>query len=342
MACYGAVASLKGKTKSDLLEARVAELERMVKEIHSRVMGCAVASGVGRSNVPSKTSRGTKVVPRVYSGAKAGGVLEGEAVQLPGLLATPSLKPGWTVVPHGRGAAVRTNRGEGRAKAVPIPVRNSFAVLSEDCPETHVSKDVCAPPVPRDAASVASRGGRAGILLIGSSNVRRIAPSLRKRARSDGADQRVTSWCIPGGLVPNTTAAIRAATGNSGCSSLRVVAHVGTNDASQRGTDEILNSFRDLNSEVERARKASGVDMRLSICSIVPRMDCGLPVWNRIDCLNRRLWKFCVSIGAEFVDLRPVLGSCRAPLNRSGVHYTAQASERVAHRIFEHCRYFLG
>jgi hypothetical protein len=61
-------------------------------------------------------------------------------------------------------------------------------------------------------------------------------------------------------------------------SSLRVVAHVGANHASERGADEILNSFRDLNSEVERARKASGVDMRLSICIVVPRTDCGRPI----------------------------------------------------------------
>ena len=64
-------------------------------------------------------------------------------------------------------------------------------------------------------------------------------------------------------------------------------------------------------------------------------------VCDRIAWINKRRWEPCVSIGAEFVDLRPVLRSCRAPLNSSGVHYTKEASERVARRIFEHCRYFL-
>ena len=173
------------------------------------------------------------------------------------------------------------------------------------------------------------------------SNVRRVFPQLENRARRDVADQRVTSWCIPGGLVPHTTAAIKAAVKDTGCSSLRIVAHVGTNDASERRAEEILNSFRDLSSEVKRVRRGTGVDLRLSICSIVPRTDCGPRVCDRIAWINKRLWELCVSIGAEFVDLRPVLRSCRAPLNSSGVHYTKEASERVARRIFEHCRYFL-
>ena len=42
------------------------------------------------------------------------------------------------------------------------------------------------------------------------------------------------------------------------------------------------------------------------------------------------------------MDLRPVLDSCRSPLDRSGVHYTARAAEMVANRIFEGNRVFLG
>jgi hypothetical protein len=93
-----------------------------------------------------------------------------------------------------------------------------------------------------------------------------------------------------------------------------VVAHVGSNDASGRGVEEILGSFGNLNSGMERVRKASGADLRLSICSVVPRTDRGHRIWSRIDCLNRRLWRFCVSIGAEFE------GWCS---NRAGLPLTA-------------------
>ena len=339
--CPSAVC-IKSKAKSDLLEARVSELEKLVAEIHSRLTGCADVSGSGESSVSSKALHNTKVVSRASPGAEAGAVAEEKSVPSSSLEMTHSLKPEWLVVPKRRGAVARPNRGEGGAEANPIPVRNSFGVLSEDDSTSPVCDDVNEPSVVRDTACDASHTGRGGIVVVGSSNVRRILPSLRKRARCDGADLRVTSWFKPGGLVPNITASIHAAVAGTDCSRLRVVAHVGTNDASKREPEAILDSFRDLKSEVDRVRRCVGVDVRLSICSIVPRTDCGSYVWDRIDWLNRRLWNFCESIGAEFVDLRPVLGSCRAPLNRSGVHYTNEASERVARRIFEHCRYFLG
>ena len=57
--------------------------------------------------------------------------------------------------------------------------------------------------------------------------------------------------------------------------------------------------------------------------------------------LNQRLWNFCGGMGVDFVDLRPVLGSCRLPLNVSGVHYKTESNDCVARRILDHYKYFL-
>jgi hypothetical protein len=103
----------------------------------------------------------------------------------------------------------------------------------------------------RDTAPEVNRGGKMRILLIGSLNVRWLAPSLWKKARKDGADQWVTSWCIPGGLVPNTTVVIGGVVRGTDCSSLWVVTHVGANDASKRGVKEILDSFENKRAMVE-------------------------------------------------------------------------------------------
>ena len=138
--------------------------------------------------------------------------------------------------------------------------------------------------------------------------------------------------------MPEVTKAMNAAVKGGNCSKVDVVAHVGTNDAVNVGSEEILDSLRDLCSEFHRIRRGSGANMRLTICSLVPRTDRGSMVWSRVEGINRRLREVCGSEGAEFLDLRPVLDSCRVPLNRSGVHYTYEASQRVGSRIFEHTR----
>lgn len=180
------------------------------------------------------------------------------------------------------------------------------------------------------------------MFLLGSSNVRRIMDSLRPRARREGVCERVFSRCLPGGTVPQVTEELRTSVSSSNCSVLRVVVHAGTNDASRFGSEEILDSFQNLVAEASRVESESGVRVSLSFCSIVPRRDRGSEVWSRIIGLNRRLQDFCRDNGVGFVDLRPVLGSNRASLDRSGVHYTARTAELVARRILEDNRAFLG
>ena len=100
--------------------------------------------------------------------------------------------------------------------------------------------------------------------------------------------------------MPQVTKELGSVVRETGCSMLRVVAHVGTNDASRRGSEEILDSFEDLVSEVARLRESSGISIGLSICSIVPRIDRGRTVWSRVEGLNRRLRNFCRDKGVDF------------------------------------------
>ena len=249
------------------------------------------------------------------------------------LASVQSLEPEWRVATRS-GGATRAGKGTGEVTPKPIPTCNRFSALQS------AEDGVPVPSPSKVAAPVKSRGGK-GIVLIGSSNVKRVSAPSRRRAKLEGGDLGVTSWCVPSGQVAQVTGAVRAAVAGTKCSSLRVVAHVDVNDACSRSVEDILSSFEDLNSEVARVRVSLGIDMKLSICSIVPRIDCGYRVWRNIARINSLLWEFCSDIGADFVDLRPTLGSCQVPLNRSGVHYTASTTRRVAHRLFEHCRYFL-
>ena len=69
------------------------------------------------------------------------------------------------------------------------------------------------------------------MLVVGSSNVRRVMSPLWRRARLEGVAERVFSKCIPGGTVSQVTKELSVVVGETGSSSLHVVAHVGTNDA---------------------------------------------------------------------------------------------------------------
>jgi hypothetical protein len=53
------------------------------------------------------------------------------------------------------------------------------------------------------------------------------------------------------------------------------VPRVGVNDAMDRGSEEILRSFRELDPEVKRISGAEGFVLSLAICSLVSRIDRG-------------------------------------------------------------------
>ncbi len=128
--------------------------------------------------------------------------------------------------------------------------------------------------------------------------------------------------------------ALPAAIERAGCSQLQIVVHVGTNDASRLGSEEILGSFRRLTKLAKAASLSRGVEAKLTICSIVPRVDRGPLVWSRVENLNQRLRRLCDENGCKFLDLRYGVEGCRTPLDRSGVHYTQEAATWVAQYLW--------
>lgn len=328
------VSSFLGTACLASLRAEIVELRKMVADLSSKVERLEASSSRVESKGSIPKARCAKLAARGSPSAEAGRAIEGAPkVSSRAGMSTAKKSDEWKVVSiRGDRGVVLRRQGVAEASADALPVSNRFSVLSEDIAPAAI-------PVTPEVAE--PEGGR-GVLVIGSSNVRRIMDPLRARARREGVCERVFSRCLPGGTVPKVTEELRTSVSSSDCSVLRVVVHAGTNDASRFGSEEILGSFKDLIAEASRVESESGVRVSLSFCSIVPRSDRGSEVWSRVVGLNQRLRDFCRSNGVEFVDLRPVLDSCRLPLNRSGVHYTARAAELVARRIFEVNRVFLG
>lgn len=238
---------------------------------------------------------------------------------------------------------VQGRQGLERAQGViPIPLTNRFEGLSLN--ETEAEPLGLTSPVGQPALSCVkrkqSRKGR-GLLIVGSSNVRRIMVPLREMAAGDRKEHQVHSVCMPGGLVQHVEEAIPAAIEGTGCSQLQIVAHVGTNDACRLGSEVILGSFQRLAEKVEKTSLAHGVSAKLTICSIVPRTDRGPLVLSRVEGLNQRLRGFCDKLGCDFLDLRHRVENCRIPLNGSGVHYTSEAATQVADCVWSAHKGFL-
>ena len=174
------------------------------------------------------------------------------------------------------------------------------------------------------------------LLVIGSSNVRRIESSIKKYVGKKGLVQCHT---LPGGTVDDVIHTLPKALDSMGNGDVQIVAHVGTNDACRRGSEEIVSSFKKLASVIQENQNKRGCRLSLDVCSIVPRIDRGGKVWSRIDGINDRLNGICKDLGCGFLDLRSVLRGCRRSLDGSGVHYTHESAGRVGYNLACH---FLG
>lgn len=273
----------------------------VVSRLQAAASGCG---GGGESVVSHGASQVSRGAPTVSASAAPSCV--------PGAVDPPS--------PQVEGRVARSRRSRRRANV------DAGRVAS---PVHPVSESVAGP----SAGSEQAHGGR-GLLVIGSSNVRRVMEPLRQIASRAGKKSNVHSVCLPGGLIRDVEEALPAAIERAGCSRLQVVAHVGTNDSCRLGSEDILRSYERLAELVKTAGLARGVQAELSICSIVPRVDRGPLVWSRVEGLNQRLRRLCDGHGCRFLDLRYLVGSCRDPLDRSGVHYTKEAATRVAEYLW--------
>lgn len=209
-----------------------------------------------------------------------------------------------------------------------LPTSNTYDVLSdvEESPEPQCEST--------SVSANRTRTVKRGVLVIGSSNVRRIVGPFQQLAQKGSVRSAVHSKCIPGGTVPDVIRAIPGAIRDAGCDHLQIVVHAGANDACRKGSEEILNSFRQLAKCVVATGKAESVQVDMALCSIVPRTDRGPLVWSRVEGINQRLRRLCTDEGLHFVDLRPGLDAVRFPLDRSGVHYEREAATGVARTLW--------
>lgn len=300
------------RTQEELAAVReqLSVLLAMVSRLEAAASGC---SGGGESGASSGTPQVSHASPSVPAVEAPSGV--------PDVVEPPSPQGEWRVVRRSRRSRRKANGEAGRLSAPVHPVSGHGTTPSAGSGQVH--------------------GGR-GLLVIGSSNVRRVMEPLRQIASRSGKESNVHSVCLPGGLIRDVEAALPAAIERTGCGRLQVVAHVGTNDACRLGSEDILSSYGRLAELVKTAGLARGVQAELSICSIVPRVDRGPLVWSRVEGLNQRLRRLCDNHGCRFLDLRYRVGNCRTPLDRSGVHYTKESATRVAEYLWSAHGGFLG
>ena len=96
----------------------------------------------------------------------------------------------------------------------------------------------------------------------------------------------------------------------------------------KQGTESTINSLVSL---IQEVKAANG---NVAVCSIPSRTDSVL-AFSRAESINNRLFDVCRSHGAEFIDLRGYLVSCRHWLHRDGVHYSENGARIVGDRLGE-------
>ena len=168
------------------------------------------------------------------------------------------------------------------------------------------------------------------LLIIGDSNVRRL--------------EEVSNH-LPGSLTFHSTSG--ATTDQVGqdlsqavkkCEATEVVIHVGTNDVTRRGSEEVV---RDILGLAQKAKLEGGL-RRVHVCSVTPRKDRGSFIFSRTESVNNRLRSLCPTSGISFIDLRPRLEISQfCGLLRDAVHYNKVGATRALQMIAESAGDFL-
>ena len=115
--------------------------------------------------------------------------------------------------------------------------------------------------------------GEPGLLIVGDSNVRRL--------RLCNTRANISFRSIPGAATDHVEREVQAPTG---AVAPNVVLHVGTNDLTSKGSEQIVSNLVKL---AQQAKKRSGVK-QVYICSVTPRKDIGSFVYSRAESVNNR------------------------------------------------------
>ena len=169
------------------------------------------------------------------------------------------------------------------------------------------------------------------LLIVGDSNVRRL------EAVSKHNPARLTFQSISGATIDrvgrDTDQAVER------CKATDVVIHVGTNDVSRRGSEQVVRDVLDMAQKIKSKNGARNV----YICSVTPRTDQGSYIFSRSESINNRLRLSCSKSTISFIDLRSTLGRCAfSGLLRDRVHYNREGAMEVLKMIAESVDNFLS
>ena len=159
--------------------------------------------------------------------------------------------------------------------------------------------------------------GKQDLLIIGDSNVSRLDTSPGR--------SRATFRSTPGATIERLGRELRETSDTFTASKL--VLHVGTNDLTRKGSEEIAVNLVKL---AQHAKTCSGIK-QVFICSVIPRKDLGSFIFSRSESVNNRLRSLCMgTAGVRFIDLREQLDRCPfTGLARDALHYNKVGATRV-------------
>ena len=170
--------------------------------------------------------------------------------------------------------------------------------------------------------------GSRQVVIIGSSNVRRLDKFVRGKRRS-----RTKIFSFSGAKTEDLIGKVEDKVNRS--TKTKVFLHVGTNDTVRGNSEQII---RNIEALIQEAKDANA---EVAVCSIPSRRDNGV-AFSRAEGINNRLSGICRSKGADFVDLRGYLVSCRHWMHKDGVHYSERGAAIVGERLGELIDGFLG
>ena len=159
--------------------------------------------------------------------------------------------------------------------------------------------------------------GKQDLLIIGDSNVRRLDTSPGR--------SRAIFRSNPGATIEQLGREIKEVSDKSIAS--KIVLHVGTNDLTRKGSEEIAINLVNLAQHAKTFCEMKQV----FICSVTPRRDLGSFIFSRSESVNNRLRSLCIeTTGVQFIDLREELDGCPfTGLARDALHYNKVGATRV-------------
>ena len=166
----------------------------------------------------------------------------------------------------------------------------------------------------------------AGVVMIGSSNVRRVAQACHDEF---GRSENVIFESMSGAKAEQVGCTLQGAIDRCSAKKVDVILHVGCNDIAVKGSETVVNDIIDTALEASENVKTRNV----YVCSVVPRNDNSV-LYSRSESVNNRLVKKCSEFGMMFVDLRSEIQKCKFQgLDRSGFHYNRAGASAVFRQL---------